>query len=141
MNVPTVPAAPTERFPTAPLHTLEGHEGAVLALAFNGTGTYCLSCGKDRTLRLWNPHRGTLIKTYTGGGRRLKFDNRALCELNHENYFAQAMAMTCGMWQSAATMASMRFVACLKQPGWDEYTLIHHWQAGNGRGRQEHLFV
>ncbi|KAK9828990.1 hypothetical protein WJX72_003265 [[Myrmecia] bisecta] len=31
-------------------------------------GTYCLSCGKDRTLRLWNPHRGVPIKTYHGHG-------------------------------------------------------------------------
>ncbi|RHY93546.1 hypothetical protein DYB35_000515, partial [Aphanomyces astaci] len=37
-------------------------------------GTYCMSCGSDRTIRLWNPHReGTdgptsalMIKTYKG---------------------------------------------------------------------------
>ena len=116
MSVPTVQAAPPERFPTAPLHTLEGHEGAVLALVFNSTGTYCLSCGKDRTLRLWNPHRGTLIKTYTGGGQLSDTDNRALCKQRHEDYCPQAMVMMCGMWRSAVIMASTRFVAFLKQP-------------------------
>lgn len=52
--------------PSTPSHALAGHEGAVLAVRFNRAGTYCLSCGKDRTVRLWNPHRGVAVKTYTG---------------------------------------------------------------------------
>mmetsp|Transcript_7266 Transcript_7266/g.17453 ORF Transcript_7266/g.17453 Transcript_7266/m.17453 type:complete len:309 (+) Transcript_7266:170-1096(+) len=47
---------------------LTGHSGPVLAVRFNQNGNYCLSCGKDRTLRLWNPHKGTHIKTYVGHG-------------------------------------------------------------------------
>ncbi|KAJ6813546.1 WD repeat domain-containing protein 83 [Iris pallida] len=63
---------------------LKGHEGAVLAVRFNGDGNYCLSCGKDRTLRLWNPHRGILIKTYKSHGREVRdvhvtSDNAKLC--------------------------------------------------------------
>jgi len=34
---------------------------------FNKDGNYCLSGGTDRSMRLWNPHKGTLIKTYKGG--------------------------------------------------------------------------
>ena len=49
-----------------PALTLVGHEGAVLCLRFNETGTYLVSGGKDRSVRLWNPRRGTLIKTYQG---------------------------------------------------------------------------
>lgn len=67
-GIPTVHPQPTEHLPKTELCTLTGHEGAVLAVRFNNTGTYCLSCGKDRTLRLWNPHKGTAIKTYTGHG-------------------------------------------------------------------------
>ena len=90
---PTVNNRPTEHLPTEAVLQLAGHEGAVLAVRFNASGTYCLSCGKvlarwafasrvslscsgalsdtlcqtqDRTLRLWNPHKGTAIKTYTG---------------------------------------------------------------------------
>eukprot|EP00697_Spironema_sp_BW2_P016637 gnl/Spiro4/8002_TR4205_c0_g1_i1.p1 gnl/Spiro4/8002_TR4205_c0_g1~~gnl/Spiro4/8002_TR4205_c0_g1_i1.p1 ORF type:complete len:297 (-),score=50.19 gnl/Spiro4/8002_TR4205_c0_g1_i1:83-973(-) len=48
--------------------TLKGHLGSVLVVRFNGEGTYCLSGGADKTLRLWNPTRGSLIKTYTGHG-------------------------------------------------------------------------
>lgn len=33
-----------------------------------GNGNYCLSCGQDKSIKLWNPHKGVLIKTYTGHG-------------------------------------------------------------------------
>ena len=83
-----------EALPQQELHCLKGHDGPVLAVRFNTAGTYCLSCGKvfaaalllpcmvtciaslhslglmpmrqDRSIRLWNPHRGILIKTYNG---------------------------------------------------------------------------
>nr|CAD1836819.1 unnamed protein product [Ananas comosus var. bracteatus] len=51
---------------------LRGHEGAVLAVRFNGDGNYCLSCGRDRTLRLWNPHRAAPIKTYSSHAREVR---------------------------------------------------------------------
>lgn len=51
---------------------LKGHEGAVLAVRFNKDGKYCLSCGKDRSLRLWNPHKGIHIKTYNGHARDVR---------------------------------------------------------------------
>ena len=51
---------------------LTGHEGAILAVRFNADGRYCLTCGRDRTLRLWNPHKGLPIKTYLGHGRDVK---------------------------------------------------------------------
>ena len=31
-------------------------------------GDYCLSCGSDKTLVLWNPHKGLRIKVYMGHG-------------------------------------------------------------------------
>ncbi|PRQ49247.1 putative transcription factor WD40-like family [Rosa chinensis] len=55
--------------PKKEVNVLKGHEGAVLAARFNKDGNYCLSCGKDRTIRLWNPHRGIHIKTYKSHGR------------------------------------------------------------------------
>ncbi|XP_010520179.1 PREDICTED: WD repeat domain-containing protein 83 [Tarenaya hassleriana] len=58
--------------PTKEAQVLKGHEGAVLAARFNADGNYCLSCGKDRTIRLWNPHRGIHIKTYKSHGREVR---------------------------------------------------------------------
>ncbi|KAJ5067617.1 wd40 repeat protein [Anaeramoeba ignava] len=55
-------------FPSKLVHTLVGHEGSVLCVKFNYNGKYCLSCGQDRSVRLWNPHTGKLIKTYLGHG-------------------------------------------------------------------------
>ena len=58
--------------PRKEVNVLKGHEGAVLAARFNSDGNYCLSCGKDRTIRLWNPHRGIHIKTYKSHGREVR---------------------------------------------------------------------
>lgn len=62
----------TTELPTKEANLLKGHEGAVLAARFNGDGNYALTCGKDRTIRLWNPHRGILIKTYKSHGREVR---------------------------------------------------------------------
>jgi mitogen-activated protein kinase organizer 1 len=61
-----------ENLPRKEVNVLKGHEGAVLAARFNADGNYCLSCGKDRTIRLWNPHRGIHIKTYKSHGREVR---------------------------------------------------------------------
>lgn len=72
------------KLPTKEVNVLRGHEGAVLAVRFNQDGNYCLSCGRDRTLRLWNPHRGLQIKTYKAHARDVRDvnvsgDNAKLC--------------------------------------------------------------
>lgn len=74
--------------PTELAFQLSGHQGPVRAVRFNSmlggfpnnahlhglrltfaeNGNYCLSCGSDKTLRLWNPHKGLCIKTYMGHG-------------------------------------------------------------------------
>ncbi|KAL9252884.1 WD repeat domain-containing protein [Drosera capensis] len=58
--------------PKKEANVLKGHEGAVLAARFNGDGNYCLTAGKDSTIRLWNPHRGIHIKTYKSHGREVR---------------------------------------------------------------------
>lgn len=34
-------------------------------------GEYCLSCGSDKKLKLWNPYRSLLLKTYGGHGNEV----------------------------------------------------------------------
>ncbi|XP_065432323.1 WD repeat domain-containing protein 83 isoform X2 [Chrysemys picta bellii] len=66
------------------VQTLECKQGAVRAVRFNVDGNYCLTCGSDKSLKLWNPHKGTLLKTYSGHGYEVldaagSFDNSQLC--------------------------------------------------------------
>lgn len=58
--------------PKQEVRQLSGHEGPVLAVRYNKNGAYCLSCGKDRKICLWNPHKGTLVKTYMGHGYEVR---------------------------------------------------------------------
>ncbi|XP_004450305.1 WD repeat domain-containing protein 83 [Dasypus novemcinctus] len=76
---PRAPELPQKR-----LRTLECGQGAVRAVRFNVDGNYCLTCGRDKTLKLWNPLRGTLLRTYSGHGYEVldaagSFDNSNLC--------------------------------------------------------------
>ncbi|VDO68665.1 unnamed protein product [Onchocerca flexuosa] len=50
------------------LRTINCKQNAVRAVRFNVDGNYCLSCGADKSVKLWNPYKGTLLKTYTGTG-------------------------------------------------------------------------
>jgi mitogen-activated protein kinase organizer 1 len=60
---------------------------------FNKTGKYCMTCGHDRTIRLWNPHRSgveragdaLLIKTYNGPHAK---EVRDVCITQDNNRFA-----------------------------------------------------
>lgn len=43
---------------------IDTEHGAVRSVRFNKDGNYMLTCGSDKTIKLWNPSRGLLIKTY-----------------------------------------------------------------------------
>jgi mitogen-activated protein kinase organizer 1 len=51
---------------------LAGHEGAVLNVRYSANGAYALSCGKDRTVRLWSLSKRALLKTYDGHGHEVR---------------------------------------------------------------------
>ncbi|GJQ83536.1 hypothetical protein Trydic_g10888 [Trypoxylus dichotomus] len=48
------------------INTIDCKQGAVRAVRFNVDGAYCLTCGSDKKLKLWNPYRSLLLKTYGG---------------------------------------------------------------------------
>eukprot|EP00741_Cyanophora_paradoxa_P008881 tig00001408_g8598.t1 len=56
------------KFPTRVAQTLTGHQGPVSVVRFNSDGSYCLTGGQDRLIKLWNPHKGLCVKTYKGHG-------------------------------------------------------------------------
>ncbi|MFH1303741.1 MAG: SUMF1/EgtB/PvdO family nonheme iron enzyme [Planctomycetota bacterium] len=46
------------------LHSLKGHTLDVTCLAFTPDGTLVVSSAKDKTIRLWDPLKGSLLATY-----------------------------------------------------------------------------
>ncbi|NXX16287.1 WDR83 protein, partial [Podargus strigoides] len=56
-------------------------------------GNYCLTCGSDKTLKLWNPHKGTALRSYQGHGYEVldaagSFDNSQLCSCSADKTVA-----------------------------------------------------
>ncbi|EPB79038.1 WD domain, G-beta repeat protein [Ancylostoma ceylanicum] len=58
--------APTER-----ARVIDCRQDAVRAVRYNVDGNYCLTCGSDKTVKLWNPIKGSLLKTYAGTGNEI----------------------------------------------------------------------
>lgn len=58
-------------YPCHVAQQLQGHDGSVLAVRFTYNGQYCLTTGKDRLVKLWNPTTGLCIKTYKGHGNEV----------------------------------------------------------------------
>ena len=54
------------QIPFVETQELKSHKGSILTVQFNSDGGYCLSAGQDRVVRLYNPHRGTLVQEYSG---------------------------------------------------------------------------
>ncbi|KAL7645356.1 UNVERIFIED_CONTAM: hypothetical protein RMT77_003742 [Armadillidium vulgare] len=73
------------------LNVIECKQGAVRAVRFNVDGGYCLTCGSDKSLKLWNPHKGTLIHTYTGHGYEV-LDAKSSCD--------NSLIVSCGLDKS-----------------------------------------
>ncbi|XP_050306588.1 WD repeat domain-containing protein 83 isoform X5 [Anthonomus grandis grandis] len=53
------------------INSIDCNQGAVRAVRFNVDGSYCLTCGSDKKLKLWNPYRKLLLKTYGGHGNEV----------------------------------------------------------------------
>jgi len=58
----------TVELPTILVKTINCQQGAVRAVRFNVDGNYCITCGSDKSVKLWNPYRGAPLKTYLGHG-------------------------------------------------------------------------
>eukprot|EP00921_Rhytidocystis_pertsovi_P006315 GHVQ01010784.1.p1 GENE.GHVQ01010784.1~~GHVQ01010784.1.p1 ORF type:complete len:375 (-),score=62.41 GHVQ01010784.1:280-1404(-) len=46
--------------------TLSKHSGGVLSAEWTHDGQYCLTVSQDKSLMLWNPVKGTMIRQYNG---------------------------------------------------------------------------
>ncbi|XP_068627324.1 WD repeat domain-containing protein 83 [Battus philenor] len=64
------------------LVTIQCKQQTIRAVRFNVDGTYCLTCGADKKIKLWNPHRQLLLKTY-GGHANEVLDAAGSCDSSH----------------------------------------------------------
>jgi mitogen-activated protein kinase organizer 1 len=62
--------------------TIKCKQQVVRAVRFNIDGTYCLTCGADKKIKLWNPHRQLLLKTY-GGHANEVLEAAGSCDSSH----------------------------------------------------------
>ncbi|XP_011296997.1 WD repeat domain-containing protein 83 [Fopius arisanus] len=61
------------------IREIDCKQGAVRAVRFSVDGAYCLTCGSDRRVKLWNPYKSTLLKSYSGHGDEV-MDAYAACD-------------------------------------------------------------
>ncbi|CAG0914139.1 unnamed protein product [Notodromas monacha] len=58
----------SEEFKVECKHTLNCKNGAFRSVAWNVDGNYCLTSASDKSVMLWNPHKGKLLQSYVGHG-------------------------------------------------------------------------
>ncbi|EZA59260.1 WD repeat domain-containing protein [Ooceraea biroi] len=81
-------------------------QGAVRSVRFSVDGSYCVTCGSDRKLKLWNPYKAVSLKTYGGHGDEV-MDASASCD--------SSQIASCGLdksvilWDVASGLPVRRF--------------------------------
>ncbi|CAK1592383.1 unnamed protein product [Parnassius mnemosyne] len=64
------------------LVTIKCKQQNIRAVRFNVDGSYCLTCGADKKIKLWNPHKQLHLKTY-GGHANEVLDAAGACDSSH----------------------------------------------------------
>ncbi|XP_066913209.1 WD repeat domain-containing protein 83-like [Clytia hemisphaerica] len=57
-----------DKLPLKHVVTVNERGSAIRAVRFNFDGEYCMTCGSDKSVKLWNPYKNILLKTYSGHG-------------------------------------------------------------------------
>ena len=66
---------------------------------FTVDGQYCMTCGSDKMVRLWNPRSGVMLKSYSGHGYEV-LDCKASCD--NANMCSCGMDKTVIYWDVAS---------------------------------------
>lgn len=99
------------------LATITCKQQIVRAVRFNVDGTYCLTCGADKKIKLWNPLRGLLLKTY-GGHANEVLDASGSCDSSH--IISCSADKSCILWDVTTGQPIRRYrthassVTCVK---------------------------
>lgn len=115
----------TESQQLSNIATIKCKQQVVRAVRFNIDGSYCLTCGADKKIKLWNPHNQLLLKTY-GGHANEVLDAAGSCDSSHiiscssdksvilwdvttgqpvRRYRGHASSVTCVKFNEESTMA------------------------------------
>lgn len=95
-----------KEFSLAKNQTMECKQGAVRSVRFNVDGNYCMTCGSDKTLKLWNPNRGLLLQTYSGHG----YEVLDACGSSDSAQIASSgMDKVVFIWDVSTAVASRKF--------------------------------
>ncbi|TWW59051.1 WD repeat domain-containing protein 83 [Takifugu flavidus] len=83
------PRPQVPQLPNHLLRTIDCQQGAIRAVRFNVDGNYLLSCGSDKSLKLWSVKQGTVLKTYTGHGYEVldadsSYDSSQVCSCSSD---------------------------------------------------------
>ena len=69
-------------------------------------GQYCMTCGSDKVLRLWNPRSGVALKSYSGHSYEV-LDCKASCD--NANLCSCGMDKTVMYWDVASGNALRKY--------------------------------
>ena len=85
------PATSSASLPNEKVGVLEkAHTGPILAVRFNKDGNYCLTCGQDRLIKLWNPNKQLVVKSYIGHGHEVSLVPRMRAPALRRSRFCSA---------------------------------------------------
>ena len=92
--------------PAQPLHVLDGHENAVLALAYTPAATLLASGGADRTVKLWNLTTLEMLRTYRGS---TDFVTAVALSPDGKSLAAASLDGTIRIWSTSSSRQKRRY--------------------------------
>ncbi len=92
--------------PAQPLHVLDGHESAVLALAYTPAATLLASGGADRTVRLWNLTNLEMLRTYRGS---TDFISAVALSADGKSLAAASLDGSIRVWSTSSSRLKRRY--------------------------------
>ena len=84
------------------------NQGAIRSVNFSIDGEYCVTSGSNKKVKLWNPYRGIVLKTYSGHGNEV-MDSHPSCD--QSKIASCSMDKSVILWDVMAGTAIRRYRA------------------------------
>ncbi|KAJ6225363.1 hypothetical protein RDWZM_003908 [Blomia tropicalis] len=88
--------------------SLDCDQGAIRKIIYNVDGEYCLTCGSNKTLKLWNPKKKLQLQTYTGHGMGVM---DAQCSVDSSQIVSASQDKTVIVWDVSTAQPMRRYRA------------------------------